>query len=143
MKSKNRIKTAFFVTVLLILIGYVFFLEGSLPVNKNNKATKIFVVNQGESITSIIKKLYQADLIRSRLTFHAIVIQRGIEKSIQAGDFRLSPSMSAYKIAEALKEKSSDSNSNFYVTFGTRDKTGESTGKKYGFGSQEVLNQMK
>ena len=102
MKSKNRIKTAFFVTVLLILIGYVFFLEGSLPVNKNNKATKIFVVNQGESITSIIKKLYQADLIRSRLTFHAIVIQRGIEKSIQAGDFRLSPSMSAYKIAEAL-----------------------------------------
>src|SRR3989339_701335 len=53
------------------------------------------------------------------------------------------PNLPFNKIAEALKEKSSDSNSNFYVTFGTRDKTGESTGKKYGFGSQEILNQMK
>ena len=49
----------------------------------------------------------------------------------------------ASRNSHETKEKSSDSNSNFYVTFGTRDKTGESTGKKYGFGSQEILNRMK
>src|SRR3989339_12294 len=55
----------------------------------------------------------------------------------------IDPNLSFDEMAKLLKEKSSDPNSNFYVTFGTRDKTGEPTGKKYGFGSQEVLNQMK
>jgi len=102
MKSKNRVKTGFLILFILIIVSIIFFSQGTLAVNKNDKTTKIFVISQGESIDSITKNLYKAKLIRSRLVFRAIIIQLGIKNSVQAGDFRLSSSMNAYKIAESL-----------------------------------------
>lgn len=95
------------ITLLIILavlgIGsYVFFTEGTLPVNKTDNTPKIFVIEPGESLDSIINNLYEEDLIRNRIVFSLIVKQKGIETKIQAGDFRLFPSMNAYEIADEL-----------------------------------------
>lgn len=86
----------------LIIGGYLFYKEGTLPVGKTDTSAKIFIVEPGESLNSIINNLYKEDLIRNRIVFRLIIKQLGIEKSIQAGDFRLSPSMNAYEIAEEL-----------------------------------------
>lgn len=60
------------------------------------------MIRRGENLRSIIRNLYDQKLIRSRIAFFLVVKQLGIEKKIQAGDFRLSPSMDAFKIAETL-----------------------------------------
>lgn len=87
----------------IILIGcYLFFKEGALAVNKSDSALKIFVIEQGEPLDSIINNLSKEGLIRNRVVFYWIIKQKGIERKIQAGDFRLMPSMDAYQIAEEL-----------------------------------------
>ncbi len=76
--------------------------EGVLPVDKNSSENKIFVLNQGEGLNNIARNLSTAGLIRNRLVFYLVVKQLEIGKKIQAGDFRLSPRMDAYEIAQAL-----------------------------------------
>lgn len=92
----------FFVLIVVSLGGFFFFKEGILPLDKNSQKTKIFVINKGETLNEIIRKLANQDLIRNRVVFYLIVKQLGIEKKIQAGDFRLAPSMTAYEIANNL-----------------------------------------
>ena len=92
----------FFLILIFALSSYLFYREGALPFNKNDKTTKIFVIAKGESLNNIINNLAKEDLIRSKVVFRFIVEQLGVAKSIQAGDFRLSPSMTAFQIANAL-----------------------------------------
>ncbi len=95
--------TIFFILLILffIFIGFYYY-QGTLPYNKLDKSTKIFVIKKGESLNSIINNLEKEGLIRSRIIFRLVVERLGISKKIQAGDFRLSPSMSAYEIAQTL-----------------------------------------
>lgn len=90
----------------IFLIGglFIFFYykEGNLPVDPKNKQSKIFVVRKGENVTEIAKNLEKEGLIRNRVVFYLIVKKLGIERKLQAGDFRLSPSMSAEEIAKKL-----------------------------------------
>jgi len=97
-------KTQILFLVLLFISGffYIFFHQGTLPFNKTDKSTKIFVITPGQSLQKIIDNLEKEDLIRSKLVFYLIVKQLGIDKKIQAGDFRLSPSMNGYQIAKNL-----------------------------------------
>lgn len=91
-----------FVLIIILVCLFLFYKEGSLPVNKTSKESKIFVVKKGENMDDIIKNLAKEDLIRNRVVFFIIVKQLGIERKIQAGDFRLSPAMDAYTIANNL-----------------------------------------
>ena len=101
---KSRSKFSILISLaFIIIIGFgLFFFEGTLPVDKTNKDSKIFVVEIGEGSKSIINKLAQENLIRNKLTFYGILLQLGIRDQVQAGDYRLSPSMTAYEIAKEL-----------------------------------------
>jgi len=85
-----------------LLAVFFIFRQGTLPFNKANRSTKIFVIAPGQPLQKIADNLEKEDLIRSKLVFYLVVKQLGIDKSIQAGDFRLSPSMDAYQIAKNL-----------------------------------------
>ena len=98
----------FLFSSLFIIFAYLFYKQGLLPVDKNNKGTKIFVIKRGESLNSIIDNLYRQNLIRNRLVFYLLVKKLGIEKRIQAGDFRLSPAMDAQTIAKNLTKGTLD-----------------------------------
>lgn len=96
-----------FVISILFLIGigvffYLYFREGTLPVNSKEPTSKIFVVQKGESLSAIAKNLSNENLIRNKIVFYLIVKKLQIDKKIQAGDFRLSTSMNTYQIAENL-----------------------------------------
>lgn len=90
------------IVVALAIFGFMFYKEGKLPVNKTSQESIMFVIEPGEDLDSIINGLSKENLIRNRLAFYLLVKQKGIERKIQAGDFRLSKSMSAEEIADEL-----------------------------------------
>lgn len=90
------------VVAIFAVFSYLYFREGTLPVNKSDKTSKIFVIPRGESLQNVIDSLHKEDLIRSKLVFYLVVKLKGIDRQIQAGDFRLNPAMNAYEISDAL-----------------------------------------
>lgn len=92
----------FIPTFLFLVFGFLWWRNFLSPVNPNDKSTKIFVIPKGESIDSIARRLNQEGLIKNPLGFKLLIAFLGINKNIQAGDFRLSPSWTAKKIAQEL-----------------------------------------
>lgn len=92
-----------FTIIIIISIGfYLYYREGRLAVNKNDKTSKIFVIKKGNSLNTIANNLANEGLIRNKIIFYLIVKQMGLETKIQAGDFRLSPSFDIYQIIKEL-----------------------------------------
>lgn len=104
----NKFLILIIVSVLIIITGFIIYREGTLSVNKNDKTTKIFVIQPGKSITEIANNLVLEGLIRNRLVFYLIIKQQRADKSIQAGDFRLSPSMDVFQIVKELQHGTLD-----------------------------------
>ena len=90
------------IVILILLSIYFIYTEGSLPIDKKNEGSTIFVISKGEGLNSIIKRLSAEDLIRNKVVFYAIAFQKGIGKRVQAGDFKLSKKMTAQEIAETI-----------------------------------------
>lgn len=89
--------------ILIFSIGsYLYYKEGTLPVERNSKESKIFVIQTGESLSNIANNLAGQKLIRNKIVFYLVVKRLGIERKIQAGDFRLYPSMDINQVAKAL-----------------------------------------
>ncbi|MEI6533239.1 MAG: endolytic transglycosylase MltG [Candidatus Roizmanbacteria bacterium] len=106
-------KTKLIIIAIILLgiggFGFFYFKEGTLPVNRDTKNAPIdFVVEKGEGLNSIIRKLENESLIRNRLVFYIVVKQLGIERNIQAGTFKLSSSLDAYELAESLTRGTED-----------------------------------
>ena len=97
-----------FLFLLIFVIFYLFYKEGSLPVNKSSLASKIFVVKQGEPLDTIVNNLANEGLIRNKIVFYFIVKKLGIERKIQAGEFQLNLSMNANEVANNLTHGTSD-----------------------------------
>jgi len=98
----KKLKILFLLIILITLGVYFMYTEGSLPVDKTNAGSTIFVIKKGEGLNSIIKRLSSENLIRNKLVFFTIALQKGIEKKVQAGDFKLSKRMTAHEVAETL-----------------------------------------
>ena len=98
-------KKRYIISLIILIIGiffYLFYKEGAMPFSKDDKSVKIFVIERGAPLQTIVNNLEKNDLIRNKIVFFLIVRQLGLERKIQAGDFRLSPSMNAYEIANTL-----------------------------------------
>ena len=91
-----------FLFIVVSVSFYLFYKEGSLPVNKNDTTSKMFVVKQGEPLDAIVNSLDNEGLIRNKIVFYLVVRKLGIERKIQAGEFQLSPNMSANEVANTL-----------------------------------------
>ena len=87
------------VTPVITNIYYKFLLKPAVP---NSKDEKIFVIAPRTPVIEIAQDLEQDNLIKNPLAFRFLVSRMGIGKNIQAGDFRLSPSMSSREIADEL-----------------------------------------
>lgn len=107
----------FIVVLTLIIIGaigsIVWYIQGKSAVNPSDKTQKVFVISQGENIRDIAASLKREGFIKSPLVFFFLIKQQGLDDKIQAGDFRLSPSMDALQIAQSLTHGSLD----VWVTF--------------------------
>jgi len=63
-----------------------------------------FIVEAGESVFTISTHLRAAGLIRDASTFRVYLIWTGLDTSVQAGSYKLSPAMTAIEIAHALQD---------------------------------------
>lgn len=98
----KRIIAVVVLILVFVIISVFWWQSGVLPVNSQNNSPKIFVVENGQGVREIANSLKKEGLIRDPVVFFLITKQTGLDKKIQAGDFRLNSSMNAYEIAESL-----------------------------------------
>lgn len=98
----KKLKILFLIVALVVFGFYFMYVEGSLPVDKNDAGSTIFVIGKGDGLFSVAKKLAAENIIRNKLVFTIVAYQKGVDKKIQAGEFKLSKKMSAPEVADAL-----------------------------------------
>lgn len=90
----------FFCLVVLLAWGGWFWWQYSIsPVEPGNSTPVILTVSSGDGAKSIAANLASKNLIHSKTGFYLLIKLLGIEKDLQAGDFRLNKSMDARTIA--------------------------------------------
>lgn len=88
--------------------GAIYFSWGSSPACLQNCQPKIFLINKGESFSSVAERLEEEGLIRSASIFHFIAWQQQSINKIQAGDFRINPQDSPATIAQDITKGTLD-----------------------------------
>lgn len=94
------------ITIILVVLalsvgGFFLWWKISLLPVSSDKTSRQFVVAKGDGIKETSKKLKDMGLIRDQVAF--FILERFfIKESLQAGSFKLSPSLSAYDIAKKL-----------------------------------------
>lgn len=91
------------VAVLAVIGGAFWWGENSRPVSSDKTFVR-FVVPRGRSAVQVGEALYEKKLIRSSLAFKFYIQLTGKAKSVQAGEFQLSPSMTLMEIVEAFSK---------------------------------------
>jgi UPF0755 protein len=86
--------------VIVFLISYKFF---SLPVSPDSD-NQDFVVNQGDSLRQIAKRLELNGLIKNQYFFILESYRTGLNSKLQAGQFQLSPSLSLSQVVSKLSK---------------------------------------
>lgn len=88
--------------LIVVVLGILWWQNGNLPVERNSQQAKTFVIAPGDNVRAIAYNLKTQGLIRDPIVFFLITKQSGLDKKIQAGSFRLSPSMTTKEVAESL-----------------------------------------
>jgi UPF0755 protein len=104
-------KKILFLFLFLIVVGVgtsVVYYEGTLPVSTVDTSPVGFVVKRGDSVNEIINNLAIDRLIRNRIVAYIVIKQKGIDRNIQAGSFRLNRSMNIFDITSALTRATDD-----------------------------------
>src|SRR5579872_523093 len=105
-RKKNSMKKfSFLIVLLILLIGGLgaWWINGISSIDSSNQKTQSFEVTQGEGVRQIANALKAQGLIKDPIIFFLLIKQKGAGEKIQAGEFQLSPSMSAGTIANVLQ----------------------------------------
>lgn len=98
-------KKRYIILIILAIVlstTYFWWQNGLMAADSSNKTPKIFIVGKGQGVREIANNLKSQGLIRNQIVFFLYARFNGIDKKIQAGDFRLNPSMKAIDVAEGL-----------------------------------------
>ena len=98
----KKLFITFAIGIIVAVIATLWWKNGTLPVNSKASSQKIFVVRKGQGVREISYNLKQQGLIKDPIVFFIITKKMGYDKKIEAGDFRLSPSMNTWDIANSL-----------------------------------------
>lgn len=103
-------KTSVIISVMLMFLfgASIWWNNGLNAVDKENTTPQMVVIQKGTSLRQIAFDLKTKGLIKDPVAFFLYAKQKGIDRKIQAGDFRLSPAMSAREIAQSLTQGNVD-----------------------------------
>lgn len=94
---------------LAVTLGTFWWVRGSQAPDPKNKKIYTFVIKRGEPVREIAKRLKDEKLINSSVVFFLLVnFVLDVDGKIQAGDHRLSPSMTAAEVAKSLTLATND-----------------------------------
>lgn len=94
-------KTAILVVVAVLLIGALLTLYAQLPVSRSSDV-KIVDIPKGAGFFRITEILHDAGLVNIRPFFWALALGKGATKSIRAGEYELTGSMTPAEIIDKL-----------------------------------------
>jgi UPF0755 protein len=97
----HRRKAAILIVMVVLLIGVAFTRYATSPINHSSIA-KIVDIPKGASFFRITAILYDAGLVENRPFFWALALGKGATKSIRAGEYEITGSMSPAEIIEKL-----------------------------------------
>jgi UPF0755 protein len=103
-------KFSFLIVLLVLILGGLgaWWINGISPADPSNHQEGSFEVSQGEGVRQIANDLKAHGLIKDPIIFFLLIKQKHVGEKIQAGEFQLSPSMSASKIADTLQLATDD-----------------------------------
>jgi UPF0755 protein len=97
----------FWVFLALLLVGivgsYGYYTYSLRPVS-TDKNRVVFIINRGEGVSAVAKRLKDHGLIRSESVFKIFVYLHNKTQDIQAGRFELSPSLNVEEILNKLEK---------------------------------------
>ena len=100
---------------IVIILAVVIFIFGSLrwnngisAVNKKDTSEKVFVIPKGTAIRHIGNDLKEQGLIRDPVVFFIYIKKNNLDFKIQAGSYKLSPSMNLTQIMDAINHGTID-----------------------------------
>jgi len=112
MKSSNAIMTRVVVFLLVLIIGmgsaFAWWFDSTRAADATDTAPLSFRINAGDGVRAIAANLADENLIRSPTAFFVLIKLMGIERNLQAGEFRLNRSMDSRTIARELTHGSED-----------------------------------
>ncbi len=104
----KKISILLVITVVAAISALLYWTNGITAVNRSETSKKIFVITPGEPIREIGSNLKKQGLIRDAVVFFIYLKLHNQDKSIQAGDYRLSPSMNLAKLVDNLNHGTLD-----------------------------------
>jgi len=102
------------ISVVIILLAiaafglFIWWQNGIKAPSPANQQESIFVINKGENVREIGNDLKEAGFIKDPVVFFLYVKKEGIDTEIQAGSYRLSPSMTLPQVIETLQHGTID-----------------------------------
>lgn len=138
MKTKKGWKIVLIAVVALLVITIIagmatilWYKQQLTPLNANNPDKQKIVIEPGSSPKVIANQLQREGIIRSGMAFNWYVRLQSVEGELQAGTYRLGPSMNIATIVEHLTSGKTDSFTiTFYPGATLRDTTDRPEGKK-------------
>ncbi|MBI2017521.1 endolytic transglycosylase MltG [Candidatus Daviesbacteria bacterium] len=99
-------KKVFGLIVLLIILGILAkgFWSSQLGPVGTSKESKDIVISKGQSLSQIADQLKKSGIIKSSWMFQMYVRQKGLGNKLQAGLFKVSPSMDSSEIIKVLTQ---------------------------------------
>lgn len=117
----KRIYITIAILLILAAIALAWWMNGTSPANSKDNTPKIFVIEPGQGVRAISKNLKDQGLIKDQVVFFLLTKQLRLDNKVQAGSFRLFPSMSAKDIANELTHGTLD----IWVTIPEGQRAGE------------------
>lgn len=111
MRKRNRRKLRlFYITtaILIFALGISWWVYNIQPVKNGSETFQTFIIEKGKSLREIATDLKSSQLIRNEYTFILTTKLLGIDDTVQAGDFELSPKMNTVTIAKTLTRSTTD-----------------------------------
>ena len=94
---KNILVILIILAIFASYLGYNFFSSASKSTKEVN-----FKIETGQSIDEISKNLASQGLIKSQFAFKTYIWLRNFDKKIKAGEYKLNPSMSIWRLANQM-----------------------------------------
>jgi UPF0755 protein len=100
------VKKLLIVLILAVFLSggaFAYWTVGNQAADSTDQSTKIFVIQKGSSIREIGNSLKKERLIKDPIVFFVYIKLNNLDRKIQAGNYRLSPSMPLTRIVEELQ----------------------------------------
>lgn len=89
--------------IAVFIVGFfAWWQSGTSAANPKDTALHLFIIPKGAAVRTIGNELKKEGLIRDPVVFFIYIKQNGLDHAIQAGSYRLSPSMNLAKILDTL-----------------------------------------